>query len=189
MTGNADAASVVAAALRSEGVTKRAYSYAMAALDALRSLPVEQRMEAMGMVSFSHNWLDHLYDSAGLSRPSLFCERTPVHHRSSDDGELLAAVLVAAAPHPPLRLLPGAGCAALAVRRLDVRRAVVVAMRAHRNAIGPAQFLKELVGVRFAPKPVGQLDHRHAHSSIIRRGCDSNVAGQTPFSTNRGGSR
>lgn len=44
-----DAVSVVAKALRDEGITKWAYSCAMAALDALRSLPVGERMEAMGM--------------------------------------------------------------------------------------------------------------------------------------------
>lgn len=43
-------------------------------LDALLSLPVEQRMEVMGMAPWSSNWNDHLHQSAGQQPPKLWKE-------------------------------------------------------------------------------------------------------------------
>lgn len=48
-----------------------------AAVAALREMPVEQRMAAMGMRPYRHNWLDYLYESGGQSCPALFSEPRP----------------------------------------------------------------------------------------------------------------
>ena len=94
-----------------------------------------------------------------------------VEDRAGEDRELLAAS--GALPHPPLRLRAGPGLPRRAVlRRQEVGlRSVVQCGGAHRLTV-PAEFFKQLVGVRFGAEPVCQ-------SSVIER---SSIRSSFPLS-------